>query len=114
MTLQSINPATGEILAELAEHSAGEIEARLARAAAAAHRWRFTPVAERCKVVARLGDLLDAEQQRLGRLMTLGMGKPIRARAEEAAQCALPWRPHAAPRAALVAGGPAAGRPPPA
>src|SRR5258706_3369624 len=89
MTLQSINPATGEILAELAEHSAGEIEARLARAAAAAHRWRFTPVAERCKVVARLGDLLDAEQQRLGRLMTLEMGKPICAGEGEAGKSGL-------------------------
>ncbi len=108
MTLQSINPATGEILAELAEHSAGEIEARLARAAAAAHRWRFTPVAERCKVVARLGDLLDAEQQRLGRLMTLEMGKPIRAGAEEAAKCALACRHYAAHGASMVADEPVA------
>ncbi|HEX9482951.1 MAG TPA: NAD-dependent succinate-semialdehyde dehydrogenase [Gemmatimonadaceae bacterium] len=108
MTLQSINPATGEILAELAKHSADEIEARLARAAAAAHTWRFTPVAERCEVVARLGDLLDAEQQRLGRLMTLEMGKPIRAGAEEAAKCAVACRHYAAHGASMVADQPVA------
>ena len=51
-------------------------------------RWRRTPVAERAAVVARLGALLDAEKDQLGRLMTLEMGKPIQAAIDEAAKCA--------------------------
>ena len=88
----SINPATGHVLAEFTELTPGELDARLGRAADAALRWRFTPVAERAAVVARLADLLDAEKQRLGRLMTLEMGKPIQAAIDEAAKCAMACR----------------------
>ena len=87
-TQRSINPATGETLAEHPAHSPEEVERRLALAARAALRWRHTPVEERAAVVARLGELLDAEKERLGRLMTLEMGKPIQAAIDEAAKCA--------------------------
>ena len=88
MAFASINPATGQTLAEFPELTAAELEACLARAADAVLPWRFTAVDERAAVVARLGDLLDAEKERLGRIMTLEMGKPIRAAVEEAAKCA--------------------------
>jgi succinate-semialdehyde dehydrogenase/glutarate-semialdehyde dehydrogenase len=87
-TMKSINPATGETLAEHPMLSAEALERRLALAAEAAVRWRRTPVEERAAVVARLGELLDAEKERLGRLMTLEMGKPIQAAIDEAAKCA--------------------------
>jgi succinate-semialdehyde dehydrogenase/glutarate-semialdehyde dehydrogenase len=87
-TMRSTNPATGDTLAEHAMYSADELERRLALAAEAAPRWRRTPVAERAALVARLGALLDAEKDRLGRLMTLEMGKPIQAAIDEAAKCA--------------------------
>jgi succinate-semialdehyde dehydrogenase/glutarate-semialdehyde dehydrogenase len=88
MTMASVNPATGETLAEFAEHTPAEVEARLARASEAALRWRVTPIQERAAVMARLGDLLEKDKERLGRMMTLEMGKPIRAGVEEAAKCA--------------------------
>jgi len=94
-TMKSINPATGETLAEYAMLSAEALEGRLALATAAAVHWRATPVAERAAVVARLGALLDAEKKRLGRLMTLEMGKPIQAAIEEAAKCATGCRYYA-------------------
>ena len=95
MTLASINPATGETLAEFSELTHAELESRLVRAADAAARWRFTPVGERAAVVARLGALLDEDKERLGRIMTLEMGKPIRAAVEEAAKCAMACRYYA-------------------
>ena len=91
-TIASINPATGETLAEFAELTAAELDACMARGAGAALRWRFTPVMERAAVVARLADLLDAEKERLGRIMTLEMGKPIQAAIDEAAKCATACR----------------------
>jgi succinate-semialdehyde dehydrogenase / glutarate-semialdehyde dehydrogenase len=92
VTFKSINPATGETLAEYPAHTSAQVEAKLALASEAAPRWRRTPVAERAAVVARLGALLDAEKDRLGRMMTLEMGKPIRAAVEEAAKCATACR----------------------
>jgi succinate-semialdehyde dehydrogenase/glutarate-semialdehyde dehydrogenase len=87
-TIRSINPTTGATLAEYQTLSPAELEQRIARAAEVATRWRRTPVAERAAIVARLGDLLEREKDRLGRLMTLEMGKPIQAAIDEAAKCA--------------------------
>ncbi|MEP6618659.1 MAG: NAD-dependent succinate-semialdehyde dehydrogenase [bacterium] len=87
MTIRSINPATGAILAEFAELSPSEIDQRIARAHEAATRWRNTPVADRAQVVAQLGALLEQDKARLGRMMTLEMGKPIDAAISEAAKC---------------------------
>lgn len=92
MSMQSVNPATGEILAEFETLTHEEVEACLARASDAVLRWRFTVVEERATVVARLADLLDAEKERIGRMMTLEMGKPIQAAIDEAAKCAMACR----------------------
>ena len=88
MMFKSINPATGETLAEFPPHDAAAIEERIARAHAAAPAWRRTPVEHRADVVRRLGHLLESDKERLGRMMTLEMGKPITAAIEEAAKCA--------------------------
>ena len=88
MSIHSINPATGTTLAEFAALTPAETDACIARAFDAAARWRCTPVAERARVVARLGSLLEHEQERLGRVMTLEMGKPIGAAIAEAVKCA--------------------------
>jgi succinate-semialdehyde dehydrogenase/glutarate-semialdehyde dehydrogenase len=95
MNFTSINPATGETLAQFPAHASSDIEVRLARASAAAPLWRYTPIAERAAMVGRLGDLLEHEKERLGRMMTLEMGKPIRAGVEEAAKCAVACRYYA-------------------
>jgi succinate-semialdehyde dehydrogenase / glutarate-semialdehyde dehydrogenase len=102
-TMKSINPATGETLAEHPTLSAEQLERRLALAADAAVRWRNTPVTERAAVVARLADLLDAEKDRLGHLMTVEMGKPIQAAIDEAAKCATGCRFYAEHGPAFVA-----------
>jgi succinate-semialdehyde dehydrogenase/glutarate-semialdehyde dehydrogenase len=103
MTFKSINPATGATLREYPAHGPADIESRLARAHAAAPRWRATPVARRAAVVGALGDLLEAEKDRLGRMMTLEMGKPIVAAVEEAAKCATACRYYAEHGPAIVA-----------
>ena len=103
MTFRSINPATGELLAEFPANTAAEVEMRLSRAAATAPRWRFTSVAERAALVGRLGELLESEKERLGRIMTLEMGKPIRAAVDEAAKCALACRYYAEHGPSIVA-----------
>ncbi|MEO8620153.1 MAG: NAD-dependent succinate-semialdehyde dehydrogenase [bacterium] len=88
----SVNPFSGHTLAQFPELTVAELDARLARAADAATRWRFTAIEERVAVLTRLGKLLESDKERLGRMMTLEMGKPIRAAVEEAAKCAMACR----------------------
>ncbi|HEU4786752.1 MAG TPA: aldehyde dehydrogenase family protein, partial [Gemmatimonadaceae bacterium] len=100
MAIETINPATGERLRSFDELTPLEIERKLKRARQAAERWRRTPIEERCAVVGRAGELLESRKEEYGRLMTLEMGKPIKAAIDEAAKCASACRYYAecAPR----------------
>ena len=88
MALTSINPATGEQVAEFEEHSVDEVERRLGIAGEAFRDWSARPVSERAAVLSRMADLLDTEHEALGRLMTLEMGKTLLAATSEARKCA--------------------------
>jgi succinate-semialdehyde dehydrogenase / glutarate-semialdehyde dehydrogenase len=92
MAIASVNPATGERLREFAPLSDREVDERLARATSAFREWRATPIHDRAGVVRRAADILDAEKKRLGKLMTLEMGKLFGAAQEEVAKCALACR----------------------
>ena len=86
--MQSLNPATGEIIAEFEELTDTELESRLARAASAFQRHRRTSFAERAERLERLAELLESRARSFGRLMTEEMGKPIAAAVAEAGKCA--------------------------
>jgi succinate-semialdehyde dehydrogenase / glutarate-semialdehyde dehydrogenase len=86
--MQSINPATGELIAEYAEHTAAEVEAILDRAARAFAGWRRTPVAERAQALSRVAALLRRDRDATAALMTAEMGKPINQALAEVDKCA--------------------------
>jgi len=88
MPQSSVNPATGDVLAVIAEHSDPDVERLVARAAAAAATWRATPVAARTTMLHRMADRLDAEREPLARLASTEMGKPVDAARQEVAKCA--------------------------
>jgi succinate-semialdehyde dehydrogenase/glutarate-semialdehyde dehydrogenase len=75
--------------------TAGGIEEKLARAEAAYAVHRRTSVADRAKWLEAAAKILEAEKDRLGRIMTLEMGKPITAARAEAAKCATACRYYA-------------------
>jgi succinate-semialdehyde dehydrogenase/glutarate-semialdehyde dehydrogenase len=93
--IASINPATGETLRTFEELTETGVEDKLARADAAYRLYRKTPFADRARWLARLAGLLESEKDRLGRIMTLEMGKPIAAARAEAAKCAWACRYYA-------------------
>jgi succinate-semialdehyde dehydrogenase/glutarate-semialdehyde dehydrogenase len=95
MAIATINPATGETLRKFEPLDGAAIEAALARAAAAAPRWRRTPVGERVAVLSRAAAILDRESESFGRLMTLEMGKLLHAGIDEAKKCAVGCRYYA-------------------
>jgi succinate-semialdehyde dehydrogenase/glutarate-semialdehyde dehydrogenase len=88
MPIASINPATGETLREFAALDSSQIEAKLANAARAFERYRRTSFAERAGWLTAAADLLEQEKDRLARIMTLEMGKLVRAAEEEITKCA--------------------------
>jgi succinate-semialdehyde dehydrogenase / glutarate-semialdehyde dehydrogenase len=82
------DPATGELLERLAEHTPAEVEARVAAAALAARAWRRLLVAERVAPLARAAELLEHERRELAALATREMGKPIAQAVAEVEKCA--------------------------
>ena len=88
VTLQSVNPVDGILLAEYAETTPEEVDEALAAAALAFDEWRRTPFAERSAVVLRAAALLRERRDALARLMALEMGKPLAQGRAEADKCA--------------------------
>src|SRR5205085_2544159 len=80
-TFNTIYPATGELLAQIAEATSEDVD----RAVAAARRafedhggpWRKMSASERGKLIWRLADLVDTNIEELAELETLDNGKPI-------------------------------------
>ena len=95
MAIASINPATGETLRAFDSLGAIAIEEKLTRAAAAFARHRRTSFRERASALRAAADLLEKENEALARIITLEMGKPIRAAREEIAKCATGCRYYA-------------------
>lgn len=73
----SVDPSTGEPLAEWTGSSAAQVDAAVAAARAAYVGWRDSEPAERAAVLRRLADLLERDHERLARLVATEVGSPI-------------------------------------
>lgn len=80
-----------------------ELERRLQLAQATFRTYRTTTFAERARLLDRAADLLDEDQQEIGRVMTTEMGKPVKQARAEAAKCARAMRWYAEHAAELLA-----------
>ncbi len=76
-TFKSVNPATGEFLAEVEIAGAAEVDRAVAAARAGQAKWAAMTGLERGRVMKRAADLLRARNDELARLETLDTGKPI-------------------------------------
>src|SRR5436190_15263595 len=88
MSIQSINPATGDLLETFGETPPEALERALARGHAAFLEWRGRPFAERSRLMREAGNILRTRQPELARTMTLEMGKPISQGEAEVDKCA--------------------------
>ena len=95
MPIASIDPATGATLRTYDALTDAELEARLRRADEAFRDYRRTPFADRARWMTRAAEILEAEKDTLGELMTREMGKPIGAAVAEAEKCARACRYYA-------------------
>jgi succinate-semialdehyde dehydrogenase/glutarate-semialdehyde dehydrogenase len=79
------NPATQDVIAEVPDLGAGETEEAIAAAHAAFPKWAAKSAKERAAVLRAWYDLMMADLDRLGRLISLEGGKPIAEAKGEAA-----------------------------
>jgi succinate-semialdehyde dehydrogenase / glutarate-semialdehyde dehydrogenase len=85
--IASINPANCETLKEFAAIDSSEIETRLAAAERAFRSYRETTFAERAGWLNEAATILEREKAQLARIMTLEMGKLLRAAEDEITKC---------------------------
>ena len=78
-TFPTYNPATGEVLAQVAEGDSADIDAavRAARRAFDSGPWSRMTASERGKLVWKLADLLEQHTEEFATLETLDNGKPL-------------------------------------
>jgi succinate-semialdehyde dehydrogenase/glutarate-semialdehyde dehydrogenase len=88
MKLESINPATGELIESFEEISDADLEVALQRAQQTFSRYRGTSFAERSGWLLGAAQILENERDKWARLMTQEMGKTYKAGAAEAQKCA--------------------------
>lgn len=88
MSLQSINPATGEVLERFEETSPAALDRILEHADAASRAWCRRPVAERAEPLRVAARLLRERKTAYARTMALEMGKPLPQGEAEAEKCA--------------------------
>jgi succinate-semialdehyde dehydrogenase / glutarate-semialdehyde dehydrogenase len=89
MPFATTNPATGEVEQTLPDHTAEEVEVRLARAAATFGEFRRTTFAERARLMTTAAELLEGELPDVARVLTIEMGKTFASAKGEVAKCAM-------------------------
>jgi 5-carboxymethyl-2-hydroxymuconic-semialdehyde dehydrogenase len=74
---ETVNPATQDVLAEVAAGTEAEVHRAVAAAKAAFPKWAGLPAAERARLVRKLGDLIAAHVPEIARTETLDAGQVI-------------------------------------
>ncbi len=88
MSIESINPATEEVIETFEPFTEREVDEALQRARNTFLRWRTTSFAERGELLVSVAAYLRAHKAALGKVMTLEMGKPIVEAEAEVEKCA--------------------------
>src|SRR5260370_40169820 len=77
----TVNPATGEVLTQVSEAGAKDVDQAVAAARKAfddlAGPWRKMSASERGKILWRIGDLIEKNIDELAEAATLDNGKPV-------------------------------------
>ncbi len=103
MSFTSVNPATGEVVAEFASHTPEQIEAALALSAATFRSWRQTPFADRGALMNAAATILEDEVVEIGAMLTGEMGKTHAQAQGEVLKCAKTMRYYAEHAEAMLA-----------
>src|SRR6266851_9413615 len=82
-TMEVINPATGETIADVPRCSADDVDRAVAAAAKALPEWLEATPKIRSELLHKLADVLEQNAEELARLESLNVGKPLMASRDE-------------------------------
>ena len=82
-TMEVINPATGETVAEVPRCSAEDVDRAVAAANVALPAWLDSTPKERSELLHKLADVLEEHGEELAQLESLNVGKPLMASRDE-------------------------------
>ncbi|MCA9082818.1 MAG: NAD-dependent succinate-semialdehyde dehydrogenase [Planctomycetaceae bacterium] len=86
--MQTINPATEQLVCEYKEHTSAQIDLLLENALNAFNLWKTVSFAERSQRMRQASGLLRDRAESFAVLMTTEMGKPVREARAEVEKCA--------------------------
>jgi 1-pyrroline dehydrogenase len=82
-TMEVVNPATGETIAEVPRCSAEDVDRAVAAANSALPAWLDATPKERGELLHKLADVLEANAEELAQLESVNVGKPLMASRDE-------------------------------
>ena len=75
-TMEVLNPATGEVIAEVPRGTAEDVDRAVAAAQKAWEDWQGKTPKDRMELLLKLADVIDENAEELARLESLNVGKP--------------------------------------
>src|ERR1700756_1456121 len=88
MAIATINPTTGETIKTFDALTDAQIEQKIQKATDTFPKFRALSFADRAKMMLKAAEILEAEKEAIGGLMTLEMGKTLKSAIDEAVKCA--------------------------
>src|SRR2546430_3965721 len=82
-TMEVINPATGEVIAEVPRCGAEDVDRAVEAAKAALPKWLETTPKERSELLHKLADVIDENAEELAQIESRNVGKPLMASRDE-------------------------------
>ena len=76
-TMQVLNPATEEVLADCPTASEAQLNEAVEAAQAGFQTWKNTPIEERRAKLGEIADIIEANSEDLARILTQEQGKPL-------------------------------------
>ena len=95
MTIQSINPATGENIKSYTLHADPEVSDKIDQVHQAWLSWKETSFEQRSTLLNKMAEVLISRKDELAKLMALEMGKPVTQGIAEVEKCAAVCRYYA-------------------
>jgi 1-pyrroline dehydrogenase len=86
-TMEVLNPATGETIAEVPACAAADVDAAVEAAGQALPEWLESTPAERAELLLKLADVLDENAEELAEIESRNVGKPLSYARDEMPVC---------------------------
>jgi len=86
--VETVNPATGKVIAKYQNMTDDQIREKVKKARSALEGWKNLDIGERCSLTRNLGRIMRRNKSEYARLITEEMGKPVRQATAEVEKCA--------------------------